>query len=205
MYRADVTRIEELNRQLDELRDHAAQQSRRIETLATELRAYQTYDGHARRSAAAGVVIGVAPFMVIAAGLVVCGRGALAADREQPLTCESHVAEAGSDVARRAGLVSLPTEGIPLGFLSSPIPALVPVEGYAAALESGYITLVCNPYCDDVADNGRSLGPSPIVHVEVRPGRHVLSLLRRGFGTKTIVLTVAPGKVSRTRVAMTDL
>ena len=36
-----------------ERKNIAAQQSRRIETLATELRAYQNYDGHARRSAAA--------------------------------------------------------------------------------------------------------------------------------------------------------
>jgi len=199
MYRADVTRIEELNRQLDELRDHAAQQSRRIEALATELRAYQTYDGHARRSAAAGVVIGVAPFMVIAAGLVICGRGALGADRDQPLTCESHVAEAGNDVARRAGLLPAPS-GIPLGFLSLSGDAYRP-----GSLEPGFLTLVCNPYCDDVVDNGQSLGPSPIVNLEVRPGRHVLSLLRRGFGSKTVVVSVGPGKVSSTRVSMSDL
>ena len=206
MYRADVARIEELNRQLDELRDHAAQQSRRIEALAAEVRSYRAGDGHARRSATAGVVIGVAPFMVIAAGLVVCGRGAIAPDRDAPIYCESHVAAAGGEAWRRA---------------AQPDPQLyartvfdVPAfrtfgdagdENGLAPIEPGFLTLVCNPYCDEVLDNGLSLGPSPIVHMAVTPGRHVLSLLRRGFGSKTVAISVGPGKVSATRVSMTDL
>jgi hypothetical protein len=67
--------------------------------------------------------------------------------------------------------------------------------------ETGYLTLVCSPQCDDVLDNGRSLGPSPIVHVEATPGQHRITLVR-GDQKKVITTVVVAGQVTAQRVSM---
>ena len=67
--------------------------------------------------------------------------------------------------------------------------------------EPGFLTIVCNPYCDDVQDQGRSLGPSPIVHISVKPGQHRISL-KKGTQTKVISVIVESGQVSAQRVSM---
>jgi hypothetical protein len=72
------------------------------------------------------------------------------------------------------------------------------VEGPA---DRGYLTLVCNPQCDDVLDNGQSLGPSPIVHVAVTPGQHRITLMRGGQ-KKVITAIVVAGQVTAQRVSM---
>jgi serine/threonine protein kinase len=71
----------------------------------------------------------------------------------------------------------------------------------AAKEEPGFLTVVCNPYCDDVIDQGRSLGPSPVVHVSVKPGQHRITL-KRGSETKVISVIVVSGQVTAQRVSM---
>jgi serine/threonine-protein kinase len=71
----------------------------------------------------------------------------------------------------------------------------------AAKEEPGFLTVVCNPYCDDVIDQGRSLGPSPVVHVSVKPGQHRITL-KRGTETKVISVIVVSGQVTAQRVSM---
>ena len=71
----------------------------------------------------------------------------------------------------------------------------------AASGEPGFLTIVCNPFCDDVLDNGRSLGPSPIVHLSVKPGSHRVTL-KKGDMTKVISVIVVSGQVTAQRVSM---
>ncbi|MEO7330361.1 MAG: serine/threonine-protein kinase, partial [Minicystis sp.] len=59
--------------------------------------------------------------------------------------------------------------------------------------EPGFLTIVCNPYCDDVIDQGKSLGPSPIVHLAVKPGQHRITL-KKGTQTKVISVIVESGQ-----------
>jgi len=67
--------------------------------------------------------------------------------------------------------------------------------------DPGFLTIVCNPYCDDVQDQGRSLGPSPIVHLSVKPGQHRITL-KKGTQTKVISVIVEAGQVAAQRVSM---
>jgi serine/threonine-protein kinase len=67
--------------------------------------------------------------------------------------------------------------------------------------EPGFLTIVCNPYCDDVQDQGRSLGPSPVVHLSVKPGQHRITL-KKGTQTKVISVIVEAGQVAAQRVSM---
>ena len=67
--------------------------------------------------------------------------------------------------------------------------------------EPGFLTIVCNPYCDDVQDQGRSLGPSPIVHLSVKPGQHRITL-KKGTQTKVISVIVEAGQVAAQKVSM---
>jgi eukaryotic-like serine/threonine-protein kinase len=71
----------------------------------------------------------------------------------------------------------------------------------AAKEESGFLTIVCNPYCDDVLDQGRSLGPSPIVHISAKPGQHRITL-KKGTQQKVISVIVESGKTAAQRVSM---
>ena len=59
--------------------------------------------------------------------------------------------------------------------------------------EPGFLTIVCNPYCDDVVDQGRSLGPSPVVHLSVPPGQHRITL-KKGKDAKVISVVVVAGQ-----------
>jgi hypothetical protein len=60
------------------------------------------------------------------------------------------------------------------------------------AKQVAFLTLVCNPSCDEVTDNGVSLGTSPIVHREVAPGLHRI-VLRKDTQTKTLSLELHSG------------
>lgn len=66
--------------------------------------------------------------------------------------------------------------------------------------EPGFLTILCNPACNDVADQGKSLGPAPF-RVPVRPGTHRLTL-KSGASTKVISVIVVSGQVSAQRVSM---
>lgn len=70
-----------------------------------------------------------------------------------------------------------------------------------AAQEPGYLVVMCEPACDDVSDNGASLGPSPIVRVPVKPGAHTLAL-RSGAVKRELATTVEAGQTTAQRVKM---
>jgi serine/threonine-protein kinase len=65
----------------------------------------------------------------------------------------------------------------------------------------GTLTIICKPYCDDVLDNGRSLGPSPVVNLSVPPGQHRVTL-KKGKDTKVISVIVVSGQSTSQRVTM---
>jgi serine/threonine-protein kinase len=67
--------------------------------------------------------------------------------------------------------------------------------------EPGFLTIVCNPSCDDVVDQGRSLGPAPVVHLAVAPGQHRITV-KKGKDSKTISVIVVSGQVTAQRVSM---
>jgi serine/threonine-protein kinase len=67
--------------------------------------------------------------------------------------------------------------------------------------EPGYLTIVCNPSCDEVYDQGKNLGAAPVVHLPVSPGSHRITL-RKGKDAKVITVIVVSGQVSAQRVSM---
>jgi eukaryotic-like serine/threonine-protein kinase len=86
------------------------------------------------------------------------------------------------------------------------VPAVSTMKATSASIkdpkeESGFLTIVCNPYCDDVLDQGRSLGPSPVVHISVKPGQHRITL-KKGSQIKVISVIVEAGQVAAQRVTM---
>jgi serine/threonine-protein kinase len=80
-------------------------------------------------------------------------------------------------------------------------PPAATASAAAAGSDPGFLTIVCNPFCDDVLDNGRSLGPSPIVHLSVKPGSHRVTL-KKGTMSKTVSVIVVSGQVTAQRVSM---
>ncbi len=86
----------------------------------------------------------------------------------------------------------------PTGATTTPPAATASAAGGG---DPGFLTIVCNPFCDDVLDNGRSLGPSPIVHLSVKPGSHRVTL-KKGTMSKTVSVIVVSGQVTAQRVSM---
>ncbi len=87
---------------------------------------------------------------------------------------------------------------------SSPKPATAVAAApkpAAPKAEPGYLTVVCDPYCDSVVAGGRSLGPSPVVRAALPPGNH--SVILRGSGkTTSIGVTIVSGQTTARRVKM---
>ena len=84
-----------------------------------------------------------------------------------------------------------------------PVPAAVPPPAAAkkpAAL--GAITVVCMPKCDQIIDNGASLGPGHIFNRPVPAGRHVLQLSAPNGARKNLVVEVAPEQTREVRMSM---
>ena len=88
------------------------------------------------------------------------------------------------------------------GTAPTPVPSSTASTATAGKEEPGFLTIVCTPYCDDVVDQGRSLGPSPVVRVAVKPGQHRITLKRSGQPNKVISVIVVSGQVTAQRVSM---
>jgi hypothetical protein len=68
--------------------------------------------------------------------------------------------------------------------------------------ESSYLTLVCVPGCDEVIDNGKSLGPTPLVRLAVPPGKRVIEARSGALPTKYIHVVMTSGELTAVRVFM---
>ncbi len=81
-----------------------------------------------------------------------------------------------------------------------PVPAAVPTtipsaSADTAAANSGFLTVVCVPACDQVMDNNRALGASPVVKRKVAIGPHRLHLMWSDPpGRKLVSTTVTADK-----------
>jgi len=203
MYRADVHRITELARQLDELRADAAELERRADALDRELRQLRAGGSEGARRAALGLALGFGPFLVMGVVLLTmgrevwssrspCGREAWGGDSVGSVDCAAPVADA----------VPAVTPNDDDEDISVQVERALAEDQDAAPDDHGYLTLVCDPACDDILDAGRSLGPSPVVHQPVAPGDHRLMLRRDGVAPKFVSVHVAPGKLTGQRMSM---
>lgn len=92
---------------------------------------------------------------------------------------------------------------------ADPSPALVP-SGVGSSpspitsgdLETGYITLICEPGCQ-VFDSGRHVGDSPLIRYPVPAGPHVL-VARRGDQERRVGVRVEAGLTVSRRVVMDE-
>jgi len=96
---------------------------------------------------------------------------------------------------------------------TAPRPTAAPVAAPAAAPAAppptakkpaalGAITVVCMPKCDQIIDNGASLGPGHIFNRPVPAGRHVLQLSAPNGARKNLVVEVAPEQTKEVRMSM---
>lgn len=69
------------------------------------------------------------------------------------------------------------------------------------AQEPGFLVLMCQPSCDDVTDEGRSLGPAPIVKAPLAPGVHKLAL-KNGNVKKNLNVEIVSGQSTAERIQM---
>ena len=63
-----------------------------------------------------------------------------------------------------------------------------------ASDESGYLSVVCTPFCDSVRVGSKSLGPSPVFNREFPAGNYSVKLRWKSGTTKVVGVTVSPGK-----------
>ena len=83
---------------------------------------------------------------------------------------------------------------------ATPVAAPVPVPAKPASL--GAITVVCMPKCDQIVDNGTSLGPGHIFNRPVAAGRHVLQLSAPNGVKKNLVIEVVSDQTKEVRMSM---
>ena len=91
----------------------------------------------------------------------------------------------------------------------APRPAAAPVAAPAAPPPTakkpaalGALTVICTPKCDQIIDNGASLGPGHILNRPVPAGRHVLQLSAPNGARKNLVVEIAPEQTKEVRMPM---
>jgi hypothetical protein len=81
-------------------------------------------------------------------------------------------------------------------------PAAAPTTSAKKPAALGALTVVCMPKCDQIIDNGASLGPGHIFNRPVPAGRHVLQLSAPNGARKNLVVEVAPEQTKEVRMTM---
>jgi serine/threonine-protein kinase len=71
-----------------------------------------------------------------------------------------------------------------------------------ASADNGFLTVVCNPFCDSVSAAGRNLGPSPVLKAPLPPGQHRVTLRKSGSSPKVMSVIIVSGQTSPLRVKM---
>ncbi len=99
---------------------------------------------------------------------------------------------------------TIPTQTAPATTKTVPRNTAPPATTTApvAKAEPGFLTVVCNPFCDSVSAGGRNLGPSPVVNVPLPPGQYSVVLRRAGGSTKVVPAVIVSGKTTSHRVSM---
>jgi serine/threonine-protein kinase len=112
-------------------------------------------------------------------------QGARAANRDAPTNPESGGAPAIASVAPPAKIPEAPLAPVP------------PV-----AEEPGFLTVDTTPW-SIVSENGQVLGQTPLVHLKLASGIHVLSLKNPELGVGTVyTVTIQPGKTLVKRIGI---
>ncbi len=127
-----------------------------------------------------------------------------------PVAAAAPVAQVAQVAQAARPFAATPTPAAPVAARPAtpvPTPAAAPrAAAPAAAAESaggpGFFTVVCNPFCEDVRDGSRSLGPSPVVHASLSPGEHRIMLRRAGSPTKVISVVIVSGQTTSRREQM---
>ncbi|MBS2020303.1 MAG: protein kinase [Deltaproteobacteria bacterium] len=84
---------------------------------------------------------------------------------------------------------------------ATPVPA-APAPAPPKPASLGAITVVCMPKCDQIVDNGTSLGPGHIFNRPVPAGRHVLQLSAPNGVKKNLVIEVVADQTKEVRMSM---
>jgi hypothetical protein len=80
-----------------------------------------------------------------------------------------------------------------------PVPPPTPVKKPGGL---GALTVVCMPKCDQIIDNGSSLGPGHIFNRPVPSGRHSLVLSAPNGVKKSMTVEVIPDQTREVRISM---
>lgn len=82
------------------------------------------------------------------------------------------------------------------------VAAPAPKPAAAKAPSTATLTVVCMPKCNQIVDNGTSLGPGHIFNRTVSSGHHVLQLSAPNGVRKTVVVDIEPGGSKDVRTSM---
>ena len=75
-------------------------------------------------------------------------------------------------------------------------PAKPPVKPVAVAGPPGFITIDSAPVYATIFIDGRNLGETPLIHIELPPGKHALRAVSPSGSTHTLSITIQSGKVT---------
>lgn len=153
-------------------------------------------------------IAGVRERMTLAANVAlwvigVVGLGSLAWARHGLPPAPAEQARLAVDSTSGAGegrATSIAAQGTTAVAAAATSAAVPPTRG--ASSGDGFLTIVCTPYCDDVAVLGKSLGHSPVVRHPIRPGAHRIVAKRTGKPARAVVATVKAGEVTTERIQM---
>jgi eukaryotic-like serine/threonine-protein kinase len=115
-------------------------------------------------------------------------------EKAEPLNPEQLPTEKKPTTAQKSVAAPGPNTG------AKPVPP--PPTTATTKAEPGFLTLVCDPFCDSVSAGGRNLGPSPVVKKSLPAGNHGVTLRRSGSPTKSISVTIVSGQTTSRRVKM---
>jgi serine/threonine protein kinase len=105
----------------------------------------------------------------------------------------------------RARAASAPRVSSPRPPAPPPPPAVAPPSPGPTPTQTGQLTVVCNPACDDVLDGDHSLGPSPVFKITVPAGAHRLTLKSDDpAAIKVVTVNVAPDDTTIVRQSLGD-
>ena len=125
---------------------------------------------------------------------------ALTTTAASPTTLAAAVAAPGAPEVSAPAPAPAAKPGTGTGSGAAPSPSAT-ASSPAEKEEPGYLSINCKPFCDEVLDNGRSLGAPPVVRAQAAPGQHRITV-RRGSEKKVISVLVASGQVTTQLVTL---
>lgn len=80
----------------------------------------------------------------------------------------------------------------------APLPGRPPTKPPAKPVTGppGFITIDSAPVYATIYIDGRNLGETPLIHVELAPGKHAVRAVSPSGATHNLSITIQPGKVT---------